>query len=231
MARRNAFDIKIDVEPLTELGDQLSGLTPEQVNRLIVTAINTTVDSAYDLGLRTMLQGINLSEDYVQRKMRVEHATEKKPEASIVAFGGRGNITSLSHYGAMQLTERVNWSNDRITSLGKKFGKWPGWTKRTGSAGLGIEADSKAAGRSVEVVKGKRKRIGPAFGIPGKVDNDGNPIVFRRQSGGEKIEALTGPSVYQLFRVAATKIEDEVADELQDRVMDVAQRKFLESLR
>lgn len=230
MARRSTFSITIDVDPLTRLGDRLSTLTAQDLQRLTVEAINDTVDSAYELGLKTIHRGINLTEEYVQRKMQVEHATDKNPSASITAFGGKGNITSLSHYGAMQLTESVNWSNDRIASMGKKFGPWPGWTKRKGNAPLGIAVDSKAAGRSVEVVKGRRKAIGHAFGIPGKTDADGNPIVFRRQKGGDKIEALTGPSVYQLFRVAAEQIEDQVADDLEQAVSSMAERKFREAL-
>lgn len=227
MARSN-FDFKIDVTQIEALADRLAGFTPEQINSLIVDGINDTVDSAYELSIKTMLRGINLTEEYLTRKMRVDHATAQKPSASIVAFGGRGNLTSLSHYGAMQLTEDVRWSNDRIAAAGHKFGKWPGWTKRTGSAALGIAADKKAAGRSVEVIKGQRKKLGPAFAIPGKVDGDGNQVVFTRK--GETVQALTGPSVYQLFRHTAERIETVVADELQTSVMNIAQRNFMESL-
>lgn len=230
MTRRSTFSITIDVDPLTQLADRLANLTPEQMNRLIVDAINDQIDSAYDLSLRTIQRGINLTDEYVQRKMQVEHATDRKPSASIVAFGGRGNITSLSHYGAMQLTESVNWSNARIEAAGKKFGPWPGWTRRTGNSALGIAVDTKAAGRSVEVVKGSRKKIGPAFAIPGKTDADGNPVVFRRKKGSDSIEALTGPSVYQLFRTAAEQIEDQVADDLEQAVIDMAERKLQEAL-
>lgn len=229
MARRSVFDIKIDVDAVQDAATRLDGLSAEEIGRRNVAALNETVDSAYDLSRKTILRGINLTDDYVQRRMRVEHATPQKPVAEIVAFGGRPYLTNLSHYGAMQLVERVNWSNERIRSMGKKFSKWPGWTQRTGVSALGIAPDTKAAGRSVEVVKGSRKRIGPAFGIPGRVDSDGNPIVFRRRPD-DKIEALTGPSVYQLFRVAAAAIEDQVADDLEQAVLTSATRTFQESI-
>lgn len=230
MTRRSLFSITIDIDPLTALADRLAGLSAEQVGKIVVGAINQTADSAYELGRKTILQGINLTDSYVQRRMQVEHATEQKPTAAIVAFGGRGNLTSLSHYGAMQLTESVNWSNERIQAAGHKFGPWPGWTRRTGNSAIGIAEGSKAAGRSVEVVTGRRKKMGPAFAIPGKTDNDGNLIVFRRKKGSDTIEALTGPSVYQLFRVAAGQIEDRVSDDLAQSVIDVAERSFRETL-
>jgi hypothetical protein len=226
MVRRSAFDIKIDTGPLTALAERLGRLTPEQVGSSMVEAINETVDSAYELGRERMLAGINLTDEYIQRKMQVEHATEGKPSAAIVAFGGRGFLTGLSHYGAIQETKAVNWSNARIQAIGFPFGPWPGWTKRTGNAALGIAADTKASGRSVEVIKGRRKKIGPAFAIPGKKDTDGNQVVFRRE--GRAIRALTGPSVYQLFRIAAGQIETEVADSLEQAVIDAAELRLRE---
>lgn len=228
MARRNAFRITINTDPLVAFGDRLSRLTPEQLGSYVVDAINETVDSAYELGRQRILNGINLTDEYIRRKMQVEHATAKKPTASIVAFGGRAFMTNLSHYGAMQETKNVNWSNSRIQLMGIEFGRWPGWTKRTGNAALGIPVDQKAKGRSVEVIKGRRKTIKPAFGIPGKVDADGAPVVFRRD--GDKVKALTGPSVYQLFRVAAEQIEDQVAGDLEQSVIDVAERRLREEL-
>lgn len=229
MARRTAFGIKIDVSELEGLADKLAGLTPEAVGALMVDAINETADGAYNLARKTMLGGINLTDSYIQRKMKVEHATTSKPEASIVAFGGKGFTTGLSHYGAMQSTKGVNWSNERIKAAGHIFGKWPGWTRRTGNEPLGIAVNSKASGKSVEVVRGSRKKMGPIFSIPGKKDNDGNLILFRN-TGGKKVQALTGPSVYQLFRVAAGTIEDEVYGDMRQRVIDAAERQFEKEL-
>lgn len=225
---RDTFSIKINVDPLTKFADQLATLTTEQLSRRVVEAINEATDSAYELGRKRILNGINLTDDYVQRKMKVQHATAQKPTGLITAFGGRGFITSLSHYGAMQRHKPVTWTNREIASF-TEFSTWPGWTKRTGSQALGIPVDRKASGRSVEVVKGRRKAIGPAFAIPGKTDGDGTPIVFTRQSG-RTIKALSGPSVYQLFRVAARDMRDEVADGLQQSIIDAAERGLREAL-
>ena len=229
MAGRSAFSIKFDVNQVIALADRLDGLTPAALGEAVVEAINETVDSAYELGRARILNGINLTDEYVQRKMQVQHATDKKPTASITAFGGRGFTTGLSHYGALQLDRDVNWSNARIIAAGNKFGPWPGWTKRTGNAALGIQVDRKAAGRSVEVVKGRRKAIRPAFAIPGKKDADGNQVVFRRD--GDTVRALSGPSVYQLFRVAAVSIEGQVGDELEQTIIEVAERRLQEAMR
>lgn len=229
MARLNAFRVTVDTVQVDRLTANLGAFTPEQIGASLVEAINETVDSAYELGRSRMLAGINLSDEYVQRKMRVEHATEASPVATIIASGARKDMTSLSHYGAMQEKKAVNWSNDRIRAAGHKFGKWPGWTKRTGAPGVGIEAGLKAAGKSVEVTRGKRMRLGSQFSIPGKKDNDGNLLIFRRSASG-KLQALTGPSVYQLFRVAAGLIEDDVGDDLMRAVSASAERELKKAL-
>lgn len=244
MARRNIFAINFDVFEVEHLANNLAGLTAESIGAMTVQAINDTVDDAYELGRKTMLNGINLTDAYIQRKMKVDHATAKTPTASITAFGGKGFVTGLSHYDAVQLTTDVTWSNARIQAMGKKFGSWPKWAKlhgtpspgvskewsrRTGSPVRGIAVDKKADGRSVEVVKGSRKRMGPAFSIPGAKDGDGGLVVFSRLADG-KVVARTGPSAYQLFRVAAGLIEDEVAADLQAAVANAAESGMLKAL-
>lgn len=229
MARQNLFSLKIDTSGIEGLGERLSDLTPAQIGALMVDSINDTVDSAYELSRKSMLRGINLTDSYVQRKMAVEHATPKNPTASIMAFGGPGYTTSLSHYGALQNVQDVNWSNARIQAAGHEFGSWPGWTKRKGNAPLGVAVDQKTRGKSVEVVRGKRKQMGPIFSIPGKKDNEGNLILFRRNGAG-KVESLKGPSVYQLFRVAIPTIHDQVSDDLEAKVIQAAERELQKAL-
>lgn len=224
-----AFRVTIDTSQLDALGARLAELTPAALAATLVEGINDTADRAYELGRSRMLVGINLTDEYVQRKMRVEHATEGNPVATIVASGARKDMTSLSHYGAMQETKAVNWSNDRIAAAGHQFGAWPGWTRRTGAPEVGIAANRKADGKTVEVTRGKRKRLGSQFSIPGKKDNDGNLLIFRRTEAG-KLQSLTGPSVYQLFRVAAGLIEDEVGDDLQSTIAEAAERALKKAL-
>lgn len=221
--------ITFNVTPLEELGERIGKMTPEALGAFTVEALNSTVDRAYDLSRAAMLRGINLTDAYIQRSMKVEHATPRKPEASIVTFGGRGHITNLSHYGAMQMTGAVNWSNERILAEQGKFAAWPGWTRRKGNLALGIAPDQKAVGKSVEVVRGRRKPMKPVFSIPGKRDKDGNLILFSRNAA-DKIEAKTGPSPYQLFRTAIPLIRDDVTEDLQQAVVDVATREFQKAL-
>lgn len=222
---QSTFSIKVDTSQLEALVEGLGEVTPEALGQRLVEVTNEQIESAYDLSRKRMLSGINLTDGYVKRKMAVTQATANKPVAEIIAYGGREYLTSLSHYGAMQLAKDVTWSNERIASMGKTFGQWPGWVRRKGNAALGIPVNKKAAGRSVEVVRGSRKKIGPAFAIPGKRDNEGNPIVFRR-NGADKVEALTGPSVYQLFRVAATALEEQIGDDYQTAITDAAEAEL-----
>lgn len=224
------FAFKLDVNDVEDLADDLDRLTPEELAAATVKALNDSIDSAYVLSRNAMLKSINLSDAYVQRKMEVEHATPSKPVATLTAFGGSAFTTSLSHYGALQLTTNVRWSNERILALGHKFEKWPGWTRRTGSAALGIPVNEKAAGKSVEVSRGRRKKMGPTFSIPGKKDNEGNPIIFRRNSA-DKLEALSGPSVYQLFSSAIPLVYETVADDLEQAVAEAAQQYIQKELR
>lgn len=205
MARRTAFGVTIDVSEIEGLADKLKGLTPEAVGALMVDAINEVTDRTYLLARKTMLGGINLTDAYVQQKMQVVHATPAKPEASIVAFGDKANLTNLSHYGAIQLS--------------KDGGK-------RGDTARGIAPGRRQAGISVEVIKGKRETFQFGFTRPGINDNDGNPIIFARKKETKKIVSRRGPAVYMLFRVAAGVIENQVYGDLERAVIDEAERQF-----
>jgi hypothetical protein len=215
------IEIKVDSKPVQDAAKRLGSLTAEQIGELTVQVINDTANDAYDLARTRMLRSINLTDAYVQQRMKVDEATTQKPTATITAFGGKGFTTSLSHYGSMQETKPVNWSNSRIQAMGKKFGKWPGWTERTGSPGVGIAPNLKADGKSVEVTRGSRKRMGSNFSLAGKKDSSGNLLIFSRNQAGA-IRALMGPSVYQLFRVASADIENQVTDDFEKALSDMA---------
>lgn len=208
MARQSAFTVKIDVAPVSDLADKLSRLSPEHVNALIVSAINDTALSAYELSRKTILNGINLTEGYVQDRMQLELAKAHNPVATITAFGDKKNTTALSHYGAMQEAQPVRDPR-----------------RSKGDAVRGIPAGQKAAGVSVEVVIGNRKVVQHGFTMPGKNDREDNPLVFTRDKG-NKIRARSGPAVYQLFRVAGAKIESQVYDDLEQAVLTAAETQF-----
>lgn len=197
--------------------------------RVIVTALNSVVERTYDLSRRRISAGINLTDDYLRRRMVVEYATPRKAEASIISPGGKGYQTQLSHYDATQEVKPVTWSNATILGMGKKFGRWPGWTQRIGRPSIGIQPDQKNAGRGAEVSRGSRKSLRSAFALPGRKDSEGNYLVFRRDSNG-KVNSLLGPSVYQLFRYQIPLIEDEVAADLEQELLDNARIEIEKAL-
>lgn len=225
----NPFFIEIDPSQIKGLADKLAGLTPEQLGALTVAALNEATDNVYELARQRIRASVNLSDEYIKRKMTVTHASANKLTATITASGARPDITSLSHYGAMQETNPVNWSNQRIQAAGHKFGKWPGWTERTGSAPLGIAVNQKAAGKSVEVKPGARKSMTPMFSIPGKTDKDGNLLIWKRNAA-NKLQVLAGPSVYQLFRAAAIVIEPEAEKQLMTNLSEMADKALRNAL-
>lgn len=236
MARPSAFNVHIDVKQITGLADKLGAMTPEAVGGLMVDAINDTADSAYELSRKAILKGVNLTDSYVQSHMHVERATTKNPKAEIVAYGGKGHTTSLSHYGAMQLTKPVNWTNERIVADGHRLSdKWPGWVRRTGDEPRGIAYGEKTAGVSVQVTAVRKTlKTGKAIIMPGIQDSEGNDMLFKRISGSgrkkSKLQSLQGPSVYQLFRVAGAEIENQVYGDLERAVVDAAEQQFLKEL-
>lgn len=207
-----AFSIQVDIAQVEHLADKLAGLSPERVGELMVEAINATTDTAYELSRKAILSGINLTDSYVQSHMVIEKATAQNPTAAIVAFGSRGHITGLSHYGAMQLKQNTLHPS-----------------RSRGDPARSIPAGQKAAGMSVEVTRGSRKPLAHGFTMPGKKDSDGNPLVFTRDRN-NKIRSRSGPSVYQLFKVAIPLVENQVYGNLERAVLDAAEQQFAKEL-
>lgn len=201
----------LDLSGALDLSQHIGTLTGRQIGLAGIDALNETIDRTFDLARSRMIAGINLSDDYLRRKMTVAHATPEKPQASITAVGTQ---TPLSQFGATQLVRPVNWSNERILGMGIRFGKWPGWTQRKGAPSVGIQVNQKGAGRSVEVSRGSRKPISYAFSIPGKTDNDGNLLMFTRDQVTGKLDTRLGPGVYQLFGYQLKLLEPDIDDDL-----------------
>lgn len=225
MARLNVFDVKLDTSAIDGLTQRLSQLDPDQLGKELVSTLNRVTKETYDESRKVMLRSVNLRDEYIQRKMKVSYATSVKPEAVIFASGEKKNLTTLAHYGALQLTEKVNWSNKRIREAGHEFGKWPGWTERTGSKDRGIAVNRKAAGSRVSVSRSKSRNLPSVFSIPKFKDNDNNKMLFTRGNNG-KLKALYGPSVYQLFRTAADNLHESVADSLAAEIGKIADSEF-----
>jgi len=206
------FDIKIDVASVQGLGDKLSRLTPEALGAATVQAINDTTDSVYQIARTRMTATLSLTDEYIRRKMEVTRATTQTPEATISAVGRRSNMTSLSHYGAMQERKAVNNP-----------------ARAKGDEKRGIARGQKAAGISVEVTRGSRKLLAHGFTMPNKRDNSNNLLVFTRDRAG-KVRARTGPSVYQLFRSAAQAVAPDAENQLRASLIEQADQAIARAL-
>ena len=77
-----------------------------------------------------------------------------------------------------------------------------------------------------KVVKSKR-----VFVMPGKVDSEGNPMVFRRlegttKSGKSRLQRALGPAVYQLFSYQLPTLVPEIEEALANELADSAEREI-----
>lgn len=224
-----SFIYTANTREVERLAVTLGQLPAILAGRVIVTSLNSVAERTYDLSRRRITAGINLTDDYLRRRMEVTPATTTKPEASITSPGGKGAQTQLSHYNATQEVQPVNWTNAKILGMRKQFGPWPGWTQRIGRPSIGIQPDKKNAGRGAEVNRGSRKSLRSAFALPGKKDTEGNYLIFSRDKYG-RINSLLGPSVYQLFRYQIPLIEDEVAADLEQELLDNVQVEIQKAL-
>lgn len=226
MAR--AFAVEFDISRVERLADQLAGLNGEEFGRAALTVVNQVIDETYELARPRMIRTINLTDSYVRDRMYVEYATNpNNVKGAIVAAGAP---TVLAHYDSQQTLRDVNWSNDRILAMGKTFGPWPGWTKRTGDARRGVAPNLKVKGMSVEVTRGARKPIENAFYMP--LRNGNGMGLFTREGDGKKnYKHRYGPSVYQLFSFVAKGLVDEVGENLETQLADEAERLLQKAMK
>lgn len=199
--------IKISVDQIVQMADAVGALDAQALGAAALTALNEVVDKTYDLSRERITTGINLSDDYLRRRMEVEHATGKKLEASITATGDRSQMTRLAKYNAaMVIVPRTS-------------------TRKSRSKGLLPLNGGKQAGVTVTVSKGQPKTLSDNYFILRLANHGADEKfgVFSRGKGKTQDSALKhhyGPSVYQLFRYQAGQIIDEVADDLQQTLLD-----------
>lgn len=233
------FEIKLNVSEIEALQKRLGDIDPKSLGADIVETLNRVTRSTYDLARNTMISVINLDDPYLRSRMAVREATPSKPQAEIVAYGDKKMTTGLGHYGALQDVQSARWSEEDGIDRGYKIGAWPNWEPRLGDSGRGIDSGDKQAGFRVEVKRGSQKKMPGAFTIPGKEHSDGSPVLFfgtgrpgqgkmdrKRKQSRQGVEALYGPSVYQLFSTAARNIADQVADDLEAAIIEAAEREL-----
>ena len=211
------YALKIDATQVQKLGDRLAKATGEEIGRASVTALNDVVDRTYELARDRMISGINLSDDYLRRRMTVAHATPSKPVASITASGARNATTVLGRYDAKPAIVANNKGR-------------PG----KGNKALGIPSGQKQAGVTVEVARGQTSDgfVPRGFLLPLNKGTEagGNGFgVFARTKDG-KLRHRYGPSVYQLFAYQVERIVNDVTDDLEDTLaeqVDLALQKAI----
>ena len=98
MATKTA--LRIDMAQVEALTGKIGKLEPTELGSNLVSAINDVADRAYDFARKRMTDSVNLTDDYVRRKMVVQAATAQRPEARITASGAREDMTVLGRYVA-----------------------------------------------------------------------------------------------------------------------------------
>jgi hypothetical protein len=238
MAGRLSFNVAVEIATLEEVANSLAHVDDAALGRAAVTAVNTVAQKAFGDAKAKMNAGINLPDSYLDERMAFEPATDPgKPTAKVLA---RARNTTLTQYGATQLTRPVKYPNDSFTAgaMGKnprKAGTLLPWKLRVGNAALGIPVGMKQDGISVEVTRGSRKPITSvkSFFVRGR---NGNMLVMTRKPGttGKKrgdLKALYGPSVYQLFRAALDEaFLNDVADRLGRTVVELTADELKKAL-
>ena len=212
------YALKIDASQVVKLGERLAQASGEEIGHASVTALNEVVDRTYELARDKMIAGINLTDDYLRRRMTVAHATPGKPVASITASGARNATTVLGRYDAKPVIVANNKGR-------------PG----KGNKALGIPPGQKQAGVTVEVTRGQTSDgfVPRGFLLPLNrgTEAGGNGMgVFARSRDG-KLRHRYGPSVYQLFAYQVERIVNDVTDDLEDTLaeqVDLALQKAIE---
>lgn len=207
MARSNSFAIDIDVRAVEALAGDIARINPLRLGQVGVRAVNEVAVRSEAKARQAIVAGVNISDVYAGDRMGVRLADDTaRPEAVIYA---PFRHTQLGRYDPKQLTKAV---------------KHPERSK--GDPSRGIRPGLKGGGVSVEVIRGVRKPIGNAFTMPLR---NGNGVgVFTRKPGDAKYTTRLGPSVYQLFRVQADLLEDEIGMDLAMTVIGEAERAVLE---
>lgn len=213
MAKRYA--LRLDMGRLEALAPQLANATEQDMSEAVVSALNQTVEETYELSRERITSGINLTDDYVRRRMRVEHATKARPEASIIASGKKPDMTTLRRYDAQQVTVPM---------------KRPELSRNQGRTGVPRGRKQRAV--TVQVTRGSPVSLPYAFMLPlrrGTVAGGNGLGVFLRDRDGD-LSHRYGPSVYQLFNYQAQVLLEGTADDLVDDLLNRAEQALLKAI-
>lgn len=215
MATKTA--LRINMAQVEALTGKIGKLEPAELGSNLVSAINEVADRAYDFARKRMTDSVNLTDDYVRRKMVVQAATAQRPEARITASGAREDTTVLGRYDAkMILAPRKTTNRARPTTGGLRI--------PSGMRQNGVEVKVRKTGGDSEIEYGFLQPL-----RAGKTDGGNGLGVFARSKSGVKRHRY-GPAVYQLFRTQMPNITDDVGEDLQRTVGDAAEANLREIL-
>ena len=208
--------VKLAVD-LSNAADIFGGGASLAVNRVAeTTRKNTTLE---------ITSQVNLERDYVDRKVIVsQQATDSKPQAVLEVAD---EPVSLANFGAHQKSQANVWTAAKYAAAFGSIaaptrlpsGKIAQWIPRKGDTLRGIQVGSKAAGITASVAKGT-KAFRHVFLMPvlsGKVQA-GRWGAFSHERGGKKVNAMYGPSVYQVTKGVWRDMYDDIGDELDYEV-------------
>lgn len=214
MSTNRYYSVAIGMGRLPTMAERIGRVTGEALVTLQINAVNETLETVDETSLEDMSATINLTRPYIKEKMRAIPASKTSPSAHLIASG---ELTPLGRFPNVQRVQGVTWTNEAIEALGHKFGKWPGWTYRTGDSSRGIEENMKSAGRGVSVKNNTNKTLPGAYTVP--LRNAGGTGLFVRHKGDKSKfgSHLYGPSVYSLFRNYLDRDIDKIEGVLMDR--------------
>lgn len=214
MATKTA--LRINMAQVEALTGKIGKLEPAELGSNLVSAINEVADRAYDFARKRMTDSVNLTDDYVRRKMVVQAATAQRPEARITASGASSDMTPLSRYDAKMILAPRKSPKARPTTGGLRL--------PSGMRQRGVEVQVAKASGGATLLYGFMQPL--RAGIEAGRNDLG---VFTRSKSGVKRHRY-GPAVYQLFRTQMPNITDDVGEDLQRTVGDAAEANLREIL-
>lgn len=188
----NSFSVKFDLAPAAKLADQIERVASTSFLRLSAAQAVNEVALRFDVkAKREMNRGLNLSDDYIDRRMQLTRATPGGTGAVRAEIVTRGDLTILGHYPHAQLRQ-----------AGTPLRKGPSRGRRP-------------SGVAVEIRKGQAQIQPQWFTMRLRAGTQaGDKVgVFVRTSDGKK-KHIYGVSPYSLFRFQVDVGQDELTADL-----------------
>lgn len=215
--------ITADSLGVAQLGDRIASIDPASFGQQVLKSVNDTMVRTDAEATNRMLSGVNLAPAKLNDRKHLYPATDaERPVARIRVEFSRATLAS---FGATETPVAVNWSNQRITQMGRTLKPRPAngnpmkmgiWTERTGVQSVGVLPNFKRQGIEVQVTKGAPKSLAHGFLIR---KNNTLVAMKRRRSG--KVEAAKALAPYQLFKHALSPdFLKLVADDLEKSIGD-----------